>query len=280
MALFDRYILVRAGLTGLWHALIPPGFAQGTDVRQSISLLLLAPLAAAGAANRRGRALLAATAVGLAFFCWGSRGELRFLLPVFPLWALASSEGMTRLASRSSERVLLGSLSLAAAASVLFMTRPAASPETLAYLSGKSDARAFQRAGGAPTPQIIDALNAMPDVRSVLFVGDAQSFGARFPCIAPTVFDRHPLAEEGRQCADAAALARRLRALGFSHIYYNSAELSRLRAAFQPLGWKDGTALAHAMDRLDDAGSLERVATGIDAPAVAIYRLKEKKSGE
>ncbi len=60
----------------------------------------------------------------------------------------------------------------------------------------------------------------------VLFVGEAQSYGARFDAIVPTVFNHHPL-ETG--------LDDRV-----THILYNSSELNRLQKGYGPLGWPLG----------------------------------------
>ncbi|MBE7557489.1 hypothetical protein HS125_00495 [bacterium] len=304
VAMFERYITARAGLSGMWEAILPRAFAQGQDMRQSISLLFLAPVALAGVAGRRGRALFASVALGLALFAWGSRGEMRFLLPLFPLWGLAAAEGMKRIsilsrgAAKGAEmniprnddsasaaplrepsatfiaRVLVAVLCGSALYSALFVSM-AGSPEAARrYLWKGGEPTEFYRAAGAVAPRVVQVLNLSPEVQGVLFVGEAQRFGIRVPTVAPTVFDRHPLVEEGRLAPDGPALARRLRRRGWSHLYYSGPELSRLRTAFEPLGWKDGAALIAEMDRLYEAGCLELRPLGFPAPDCALYRIR------
>ena len=74
-----------------------------------------------------------------------------------------------------------------------------------------------------------------PDVRDVLFIGEAQTYGAKFNVIAPTVFNHHPLETELPPTV--------------SHVVYNRMELERLHQGYGPLGWPLGEELQNWVNR-------------------------------
>lgn len=279
IALWDRYVMDRAGLAGVWRGFVPEGFREGLDPRQSIGMIFLVPAALAGVATRRGRALLGSLLLGVMLLAWGSRGEMRFLLPLFPLLCLAAGEGMARVGWGLSARLLLGLLCAQALLGAWFTLHPATNPASGRFLARAMDARAFHRAHRHPAPLVTEALNAMPDISRVLFVGGADRLGLRVPATVPTVFDTHPLAREARAYPDPEALRRRLLALGYSHLYWHGAELARLRAAFEPHGWSDGRLMHEALQRLYDAGGLSTVPLGIPFGDVALYRIAGADAG-
>lgn len=66
-------------------------------------------------------------------------------------------------------------------------------------------------------------------IGTVLFIGEAQTAGARFSYIAPSVFNQHPV-DEGIP-------------LSVTHVVVNTHELNRLRAGYGPMGWTLGERL-------------------------------------
>ncbi len=66
-------------------------------------------------------------------------------------------------------------------------------------------------------------------VGTVLFIGEAQTFGAEFDHIAPTVFNPHPLQYRIGESV--------------THILYNAFELNRFERGYGPLGWPQGDML-------------------------------------
>lgn len=72
-------------------------------------------------------------------------------------------------------------------------------------------------------------------IGTVLFIGEAQSYGAKFNAIIPTVFNPHPLLDQNNQPKPLEET--------ITHILYNAFELNRLDRGYSPLGWQQGTPL-------------------------------------
>lgn len=73
-----------------------------------------------------------------------------------------------------------------------------------------------------------EAMNRLlPADAGALYVGDARAAFFRGRAIASTVFDRPVLADACREGADEAAVTRRLRQLGLTHVFFNEAEAQR-----------------------------------------------------
>lgn len=72
-------------------------------------------------------------------------------------------------------------------------------------------------------------------IGTVLFVGEAQSYGAKFNAVVPTVFNPNPLLNQYNQPIP---LDKNV-----THILYNAFELNRLDRGYTPLGWQQGTPL-------------------------------------
>lgn len=189
------------------------------------------------------RTLVFLAAAYLGWFFATQRND-RFLAPLLPLMALAAAYAVypAGLSIRMDaftpalRRLLLGvaAFQLWAAATVLV------NRETAGYLMtpGLEEDYLAER---LPHFRAIDWINRNRDtlgVRRVLFIGEAQSYGAQFEAVAPTVFNHHPL-EQG--------LDRSV-----SHILYNGYELDRLRKGYGPLGWKLGDTLQAWVDSAKD----------------------------
>ena len=89
--------------------------------------------------------------------------------------------------------------------------------------------------------------NALPTVRDVLFIGEAQTYGADFHPIAPTVFNHHPL-EQGLPFT-------------VTHVLFNRFELDRLERMYGPYGWP----LAHTMRAWLEANREQKLKLVFDA---------------
>ena len=277
ITVFDQYVLQHAGLAGLWQALVPDGFAKLREVRQSIAFVFLLPLALVALRKQEGRALVAALLVGAAAFAWGSRGEMRFILPLLPLLALASSVALAAADSPRARRLLVVLLALQVPLGAWYTSRPGMHDAALGWHAGRLDRREYGLASGHPGVVAVEMLGELPDVSRVLFAGAAGSFGAEVPVVAPTVFDPHPLIPLSESHAGGRSLAADLRARGFSHILVDDGELGRLEQAFAPLGWKDGGRLTDALRKLVAAGCLAPVYQPPGYPGVVVYRIRESQ---
>jgi hypothetical protein len=78
-------------------------------------------------------------------------------------------------------------------------------------------------------------------IGTVLFVGEAQSYGAQFDAVAPTVFNPHPLLNEINQSIPLNE--------NVTHILYNAFELNRLDRGYTSLGWTQGSPLRNWMEQ-------------------------------
>lgn len=163
----------------------------------------------------------------------------RFLAPALPLlallpaWALAqiSQERMRRAAHAGALALLISHLYLAGV--VLLHA------ETVEYVTHPTLEEHYLRQR-LPHYRAIEWLNDPPPgetrpVGLVLFIGEAQTYGARFTHIAPTVFNRHPL-ETGIPSET-------------THVLVNRSELNRLRNGYGPLGWGLGARLQVWLDQ-------------------------------
>ncbi len=157
----------------------------------------------------------------------------RFLATLLPLMAFLAAVGFEFMQYRQiksiSKIVLYGIIimQLWTAGSLIL------SEKTINYLFLPSfEDEYFQR--HLPHYRAIAELNHLQQekkgyVQDVLFIGEAQTYGADFNVIAPTVFNHHPL-EQGLPPS-------------VTHILYNRSELSRLQKGYGPLGWPLGDRL-------------------------------------
>ncbi len=70
--------------------------------------------------------------------------------------------------------------------------------------------------------------NAPPEAK-VMVLGDARAFYLERPYFAATVYDRHPVFDWTKECADGEALYRKFRDAGVTHVLLNVAEGVRVR---------------------------------------------------
>jgi len=184
--------------------------------------------------------------LGTAYLAWflATQRNDRFLASLLPLMALAAAYAIYPAGSALRMNTFSPMLRRLMFAVVAFQLWAAATAlinsETAGYLMtpGLEEEYLAER---LPHYRAITWLNRNRDtmkVRRVLFIGEAQSYGADFDVIAPVVFNHHPL-EQG--------LDRSV-----SHILYNGYELDRLRKGYGPLGWKLGDTLQTWIDQAKD----------------------------
>jgi hypothetical protein len=280
VGMFDKYIMNRAGLAGLWHALLPAGFSKGENLRHSIGIVLLSPLCLLCLREKRGRALLVASLAGLASFVLASRGEMRFLLPLMPLMATTfafAMQGNRWCTVRKAMTIILFAF-------IIINIRPLATPlfntNMRNYILGEIDETTFYHKSGLTNFLTLYALNGMPDIERVMMVGEMRRFGVRHPSTAPTVFDSHPMARQWDNSKDGAQLAAWLISQGYTHIYMNRRELDRLRHAFEPLGWTDAKKLEAAMTGLNASSCLELTNIHNIPTGKYLFKIKQGTAGQ
>ncbi|MEW6235612.1 MAG: hypothetical protein AB1656_09520 [Candidatus Omnitrophota bacterium] len=156
----------------------------------------------------------------------------RFLAPLLPLLALMAVYAFPWIQEPRAERFARAAVVLTAALQIWYASIFIITNETAGYLFAPiMETNYLQRQ--LPHYRAIAALNQIIEdggqVGDVLFVGEAQTFGANFNALAPTVFNRHPL-ENGLPPT-------------VTHVIYNGSELNRLTMGYGALGWPLGEML-------------------------------------
>ncbi len=225
--------------------------------------------------NRSCRLCAVGLFVGVGVWFFLTHGVDRFLLPLIPLASVAGVAGLERLPIGIGRALVwCGSLSTTFVLSFSLL-----SLQPLDYLLGVENETGYL-CRVLPHYRAIDRLNTMAEEEEikVLFVGEAQETGARFPRIVTTVFNRHPLPKTdtlGNTLPTRPAEAReRLATLGVTHILFNPSELNRLKDGYGPWGWQQGQTLRMLMVQLEADGTL--VPEWQDRPGLVVYRVVDR----
>jgi hypothetical protein len=187
------------------------------------------------------RALLFMIAGYAAWFFLTQQND-RFLASVLPLFALTGAFVFAEKGLPSRRTVLHALLICIVGAQLWFASTFILSSDSVTYITLPTWEDNFL-AQRLPHYKAIQWLNeraeenteSNPVVGNVLFIGEAQTYGAKFNAVAPTVFNRHPL--EYRLPPNT------------THIVYNRFELTRLHNGYGPLGWPLGTRLEAWLDQ-------------------------------
>jgi len=207
-------------------------------------LAVFAPLVPLALWRRRRRAaafalwLAALAAVYVAGWAGLTHQIDRFLWPAFGGLAALAATGSAALIGRAGRGfvpgvVLAGAL-FVAPAEVLW-TQAVHKLPGARVLAGRADPHRFLNsleAGEGLAWRSIAAVNSLPPGSKVLLVGEARPALFRVPTVSATVFDTHPLERALAESTTPRELARRLRALGVTHVYCNWSELGRLRTTY------------------------------------------------
>ncbi len=173
----------------------------------------------------------------IAWFFLTQRND-RFLAPILPFLAILTVYGLSRIPMDSLRRLVHIVVLGVVAVQLWVITSVVAKESTVNYLFSPTFEQEYI-SESMPHFRAIEWLNQQKqkNVRmgDVLFIGEAQTFGAQFNAIAPTVFNHHPL-EDGLPAS-------------VTHIVYNESELRRLSNGYGPLGWPLGDRLKQWMNK-------------------------------
>ncbi|MDP8246184.1 MAG: hypothetical protein P9L94_19025 [Candidatus Hinthialibacter antarcticus] len=188
----------------------------------------------------------------------------RFLAPLLPLLAIFPVFVIAQCGQCRTQRTLKILFSFFIVMQLWLGARVVVNSQSVGYLSSPTLEEIYF-SERMPHYRAIDWLNQQrqknpAQVGGVLFVGEAQAYGAKFTAIAPTVFNHHPLANGNLS--------------NITHILYNRSELSRLTKGYGPLGWRLGPVLQQRMDELIQSGKIEAVYSDPDYPdVIKIFRV-------
>lgn len=236
------------GFSPLWLAALPLLFAKPKN-----SGLL------------RGAAFCVVAYVG--WFFLTQRND-RFLAPLMPLLAIFPVFVIAHCSQCRAQRALKVFFSLFIVMQLWLGARVVVNSDSIEYLSSPTLEEIYF-AKRMPHYRAIEWLNQQwqkdpGQISRVIFVGEAQAYGAKFNADAPTVFNHHPL-ENGVLN-------------GVTHILYNRSELSRLAKGYGPLGWRLGPLLQQRMDELVQNGQIEEVYHDPEYPEVIkVFRVKDSR---
>jgi hypothetical protein len=235
--------LVRPGGRGLLHG---QWMAFGPAV-------LVAGAAALvwGRGRHVARLLLAATALQVLAWLLLTHVQSRFLMPLLITGVPLIGAGLATLRRRNLAWGVAAVLIVAqgAAAVALFASQGRGRPNQLLVLGPGALTGELFRDAGDPDGAELRAMfeNAFPQVfinrvmpagTRLYLLGEARALYFTAPLEYNTTWDRWPLGEAMRRHpGDTAAWAEELRARGITYIFYNAAELSRLRTS--GAGWSD-----------------------------------------
>ncbi|MGC9326036.1 MAG: ArnT family glycosyltransferase [Candidatus Hinthialibacter sp.] len=241
---------------------IPMGFS-------CVWMLAVWALPGAGRRHPVYRSLLFAAAAYLAWFFLTQRND-RFLASILPSLALLGAYGVHAVSADSFRRILRGLILLLVTIQLYGASRTILQTDALEYLlSPTLEENYLSRR--MPHFRAIEWLNREYEkprsrVGAVLFIGEAQSYGARFPLLAPTVFNHHPL-EKG--------LDRTI-----THLLVNRSELNRLRKGYGPLGWPLGDFLQQWLQQNQDRLTLVFDAYPENPELIAVYEISRESSSK
>ncbi|MBN2327005.1 MAG: hypothetical protein JXR73_07610, partial [Candidatus Omnitrophica bacterium] len=186
-----------------------------------------------------------------------------FLASILPSLALLGAFGVHAVSAASFRRILRALVFLLVAIQLYGAARTILQPESLEYLLSPTLEENYM-SRRMPHFHAIEWLNREYEkprskVGIVLFIGEAQSYGARFPVLAPTVFNHHPLE---------AGLDRTV-----THLLVNRSELNRLQQGYGPLGWPLGAFLQQWLQQNQDCLTLVFDAYPENPEIVAVYEI-------
>lgn len=170
---------------------------------------------------------------------FGTQRNDRFLASLFPVMALLPCLALSTLnwSSRLCNTVYIALLCLVGYQQ-LSQTISLMRQDTADYLFFPTFEQEFYEKH-LPHYRAIAWLNQQQEegkpIGTVLFVGEAQSYGAKFDAVVPTVFNQHPL-QQGLNP-------------NVTHVLYNAYELNRLNRGYTPLGWQLGNTLRNWIEQ-------------------------------
>ncbi|MBL0058207.1 MAG: glycosyltransferase family 39 protein [Elusimicrobia bacterium] len=206
------------------------GFDVTGDLGWALPILLL-PLSLLAVRKERGF-LLAYAAAHIVI--WASlRPVLRFLFPIFPLVCLLAGEGVglawkeiPAWARRTA--ALVGGLFLISNGILFYIVEDVRGPLPVALGLVSRDEYLSRKLDYYPAMSFME--KELPPDANVLFVGDQRSYYCPRRHLAPMALLPTPLRDWTEESADGPAFGRKLRALGFTHLFFNRREAKRLES--------------------------------------------------
>jgi hypothetical protein len=224
--------------------------------------IALVPLSVVAALwNRTVRACLAVS--GIYFVCWTSASQqLRFLIPVIPVLAIAAALGLRELMDRLFARkvVVVGAFAavycLAAGLLILEVSGSYAKAAEVVGRYGGKDREAVMKSA---VPGEFAFMNReLPMNARLLFLNTNYGFYSEREYIADSFFEASQIVDWLAPCASVGEMRARLRNKGITHILYSTREG---QLSYPPALWKF----------LDDSSMVELLAKG---EGVALFALK------
>lgn len=169
----------------------------------------------------------------LPFFFWGllSKGEIRYILPVYPLListALSSLSSLMNTPLSSVLKLFFMIFFLIRLYSLVLLN-----PDIAEYAAGIKDVSAKTSSFSDPYYRVIPYLNRhLPDNANVLMIAEARSYGCKFKTFTSTLFDKNMIEKAVYESKSLSEIINRLKKQGYTHLLLNESELTRLNQAY------------------------------------------------
>jgi len=176
----------------------------------------------------------------LYFISWFFTGKvLRFLIPLLPFACLIAARGLELFQiSRSTKIISYAALAMVFVHNLLVFHWVMAPIDPYAVVLGNQTKTSYLSSKLNYYYAAYSCLNLLPPGSKAAFLGETRSYFVKCDKIAPTVFDRNPLADWANASQDPDEFTQTLRENGVTHIFENNYESKRLSSysSFTPRG--------------------------------------------
>lgn len=203
-------------------------YGGGFDMPGPVFLLFLPVLFFYGKIDRITRYLLVFSLVFAAFWLFSGK-VLRFLLPIIPFLCLLTAKGIIQsLKDRPNKLAVFVLLSAVFLHNLLLFHWTMAEIDPYSPVLKNETRESYLGRKLNYYPAVSKCLNNLPDNSKVLFLGETRGYYCRKASVVPTVFDKHPLIAAANASDTPGRLFDVLARGGFTHIFVNNYEFSRL----------------------------------------------------
>lgn len=177
------------------------------------------------------QSLMAGILLPLLFWGTLSRGEIRYILPVYPLLISSSLSNISSLMSTKGVSLLKPFFLIFLVIRIYSLIL--LNPDIMEYAAGIKNVSEKTASFADPYYRVIPYLNShLPKDSYVLMIGEARSYGCRFKTFTSTLFDKNIIEDAIYESKDTQEVISRLIKQGFTHILLNKSELSRLQKTY------------------------------------------------
>lgn len=155
----------------------------------------------------------------------------RYLLPHLPLAGLVFAAALERAFEGKIRAILRAGVFFVALADSVYLgllfKSLGAEPVILGRQAASEYLKAAHPSYHAPSYASVEFINDHLPGSKVLFLGEGRAFHCKGECVAPTIYDQHPLQTWLAEVSSPSDLGRRFQREGLTHLLVNRLELAR-----------------------------------------------------